>query len=175
MNKEILVLIAGGIMLLAGLWFMNKNLFKALITKLVVEAEEYFDSNSGKQKLEWVKTSVLVYIRSKNKLLGTFLSFILTDKCIEQAVDWSLRELKDVITHKEVKNVNIIKGVVSDLGKNLLESDVLGDKNLTSNEQITLEMGRIQDEVDSNGYAKAFAKYNKTEKFSVGVEAGIKF
>jgi hypothetical protein len=140
-----------------------------------MEAEEYFGSKEGIQKLAWVKNSVLLYVGSKNKLLKTVLGFILTDKYIEQTINWSLKELKSVIDYKEVRNVNIIKGVVSDLGQKLLESDVLGNTDLTSNEQITQEIGRIQSKIDAEGYVKAFAKYNDREKFSAGVEAALKF
>lgn len=125
---------------------------------------------AGIKKLIQVKTKFRNWLYDRSFLLGFICEFIITDKDIEKAVNWVLitakQELGDISTKKEE---------IADFAINTLEQE-LKKSSAIKNKDVNKIVGNLKHDInDKRGYVQAFAKYNEEEKFSTGVEFGVKF
>lgn len=155
------------------IWRYKRSWLKTIAYRFVINAEEsLLGPKRGIQKIILVKNRVRSWFYERSVILGFIFEALITDKDIEKAVGQVLKETKEEFELIEDTRESVASFVVQDINARLKQLNL----DSKTQDKITQVLATAEKQVvNDRGYIQAFAKYNEKEKFSAGVEAGIKF
>lgn len=160
MNKDLIITILSAVIFLLAIYGMykyRKDLLFKIALKYVQEAEDYFGSKTGKEKL--------VYVCEKIKkvtpwFIDPFITEDLLTKVINEAVDY----LQDTFQSSKDKQIAAVNEILK-----------LSDTNYN----VSQSAQTVLNQIDSKGYVEAYAEVKSNlhgdHNAQAGVRAGMKF
>lgn len=152
----ILIIITAASLLFA-LYKYRKDLLFKIALRYVQEAEEYFGSKAGKEKL--------IYVTEKIKQVTPWwLDPLISDELLANIINEVVDYLQDTFKSSKEKQIAAVNEIVK-----------LADTNYN----VTQSAKSVLDEIDSKGYVEAYAQVKSNlhgdNDVQAGVRAGMKF
>lgn len=143
--------------LLFALYKYRKDLLFKIALKYVQEAEEYFGSKAGKEKL--------IYVTEKIKQVTPWwLDPLISDELLANIINEVVDYLQDTFKSSKEKQIAAVNEIVK-----------LADTNYN----VTQSAKSVLDEIDSKGYVEAYAQVKSNlhgeNDVQAGVRDGVKF
>lgn len=152
----ILIIITAASVIFA-LYKYRKDLLFKIALKYVQEAEEYFGSKAGKEKL--------IYVTEKIKQVTPWwLDPLVSDELLANIINEVVDYLQDTFKSSKEKQIAAVNEIVK-----------LADTNYN----VTQSAKSVLDEIDKKGYVEAYAEVKSdlsgNHNAQAGVRAGMKF
>lgn len=152
----ILIIITAASVIFA-LYKYRKDLLFKIALKYVQEAEEYFGSKAGKEKL--------IYVTEKIKQVTPWwLDPLVSDELLANIINEVVDYLQDTFKSSKEKQIAAVNEIVK-----------LADTNYN----VTQSAKSVLDEIDKKGYVEAYAQVKSNlhgdNDVQAGVRAGMKF
>lgn len=151
----ILALIFGGGV--GCLYKYRRDLLFKIALKYVQEAEEYFGSKAGREKL--------VYASEKIKQVTPWwLDPLISDELLATIINEVVDYLQDTFKYSKAKQIAVVNEMVR-----------LSD----TNRNVTKSAKAVMEEIDKKGYVEAYAEVKSNlhgeQNAEAGIRAGVKF
>lgn len=160
MNYELIITILSVILFFSFIFILykyRKDLLFKMALKYIQEAEDYFGSKAGKEKLLFVCEKIK---KVTPWWIDPFITEELLTKVINEAVEY-LQQTFESSKEKQIKAVN----------------EVL--KLTNENYNVNLSASKVLNEIDKKGYVEAYAEVKSNlhgkHNAQAGVRAGMKF
>lgn len=151
MNKELILLVAGIIVVIALLVLMykyKKEYLKVLAYYAVVQAEELYKSKQGQEKLAFAIKSI------KNKL-PWYLAWMVSETLIRNTIESVLNTLQTTFKGVKEKQIAVLDNIVS-YGAS------------------PAHISKLQADINSKGYVEGYVEARTNLKGDNNVVAGVK-
>lgn len=160
MNKDLIITIlsiAAFMCAIFGLYRYRKDLLFKIALKYVQEAEDYFGSKSGKEKLAYVAEKI-------RQVTPWWIDPMITDELVTKIINEVVDYLQDTFKSSKEKQIAAVNEIVK-----------LADTNYN----VTQSAKTVLDEIDKKGYVEAYAEVKSdlsgNHNAQAGVRAGMKF
>ena len=143
--------------LLFALYKYRKDLLFKIALKYVQEAEDYFGSKAGKEKLTYVCEKI-------KKVTPWWIDPLISEELLTKVVNEAVDYLQDSFKSSKEKQIAAVNEIVK-----------LADTNYN----VTQSAKTVLDEIDKKGYVEAYAEVKSdlsgNHNAQAGVRAGMKF
>lgn len=143
--------------LLFALYKYRKDLLFKIALKYAQEAEDYFGSKTGKEKLAYVVEKI-------RQVTPWWLDPLITDELLTKTINEVVDYLQDTFQSSKEKQIAAVNEIVK-----------LADTNYN----VTQSAKSVLDEIDKKGYVEAYAEVKSdlsgNHNAQAGVRAGMKF
>ena len=160
MNKDLIITIVSIVAIsfaIYSLFKYRKDLLFKFALKYVQEAEDYFGSKTGKEKLAYVCERI-------KKVTPWWIDPFITEELLTQVVNEVVDYLQDTFKSSKEKQIAAVNEIVK-----------LADTNYN----VTQSAKSVLDEIDKKGYVEAYAEVKSdlsgNHNAQAGVRAGMKF
>ena len=140
-----------------ALYKYRKDLLFKIALKYVQEAEDYFDSQAGKEKLAYVTLKI-------KEVTPWWIDPFINDEALAKIINEVVDYLQDSFQSSKEKQIAAVNEIVK-----------LADTNYN----VTQSAKSVLDEIDKKGYVEAYAEVksnlNGEHNAQAGVRAGMKF
>lgn len=160
MTKDLIITILSVIAFLCalyGLYKYRKDLLFKIALKYVQEAEDFFGSKAGKEKLAYVCEKI-------KKVTPWWIDPLITEELLTKVVNEAVDYLQDSFKSSKEKQIAAVNEVLK-----------LADTNYN----VTQSAQSVLDEIDKKGYVEAYAEVKSdlsgNHNAQAGVRAGMKF
>lgn len=155
------------------IWYYKRSWLKIIAYRFVINAEEsLLGPKRGVQKIILVKNKIRNWFYERSFFLGFIFEALITDKDIEKAVEHVLKDAKEEFDLIEDTRENVASFVIQDVNARLRDMNFDAETQNKISQALSIAEKQV---VNDRGYIQAFAKYDEKNRFSAGVEAGIKF
>ena len=151
----VLVLGFGGT--ITALYKYRRELLFKIALKYVQEAEEYFGSKAGKEKLSYAAEKI-------KQVTPWWIDPLISDELLATIINEVVDYLQDTFKYSKAKQIAVVNEMIK-----------LSD----TNRNVTKSAKAVMEEIDKKGYVEAYAEVKSNlhgeQNAEAGIRAGVKF